>query len=469
MSAIFRSNHQPAILAWLCLFLWIGHATQQKHLAAQGVDQNSAETQKQQKISVITPYDIMTAEDEFYFHHIYQLTNDTDISNWPLVKSLLGLGGNYLDAPYLAELANRSIKINEQQRATKIMNMVHECAKTLGVDPPPVYIQGNQQVNAYVLSFTHPHILVLTSRLVEIYQDKPEELKFIIGHELGHIKAQHIRTHFIGRELYKYVFGRTPSEIRGVKDVISIAMAGILLHWYRESEYTADRAGLLCVGGRVEIAQQALLRLMHQTSETNKLMIENEKFSTTMVKQDQTEIRHRPFVQIYSLISEFNATHPFIPQRCEQIAQWRESEEYEALMSREELTEALISVTRIEISSLPDTDITIPFVDGPAPDSFLKLSYARDRQETETITNEKSPTWVTPKVRFAGVDGAGLIVDVFEKNSITSNMLIGSVRIDIQINEAGTFQSEADLRMDVFKESTIVDRPRVRVHYRVEK
>ncbi len=469
MFAVDFSSVRAMLMTCAFLATLSGSAFFTSPLAAQEKPEHpSKPLESESFVSVITPYDIMTAEDEFYYHHIYKLTNDADIANWPLVKSLLGLGGNFVDADHLARLANQSIKINEQQRATKIMDMVKECSQILGVDPPPVFIKGDSEPNAYVTNLTHPHVMVLTSRLVEIYQDEPEELKFIIGHELGHIKAQHIRTHLVGQILYRSMLGRSQAEAGSVRDLLSVGMFGVLMHWYRESEYSADRAGLLCVRGDLKVAQQALLRLLHQTRQTNTLMNQEQStFSASMAKEDQAELRNRPFVHIFSFVTEFQSTHPFIPQRCEQLAQWRGSDEFSELTTRSELSKKVIYVDKIEITSLPNTDVTIPLVDGPEPDPYLELSYAQDRQETAMIANKTSPSWVVPKLNFAVVDGAGLIIDVFDKNSVTSNSLIGSVRVDVDAKETGEFQTETDLRLDVLKDSTIVDRPKIKVSYRV--
>lgn len=419
-------------------------------------------------VSVITPYDLMTAEDEFYYHHIYKLTEDADVSNWPLVKSLMGLGGNFLDASELARLANQSIKIDEQRRATKIMYMVKECSQILGVDPPPVFIQGSADVNAYVTNLTHPHVLVLTGSLVELFQDNPDELKFMIGHELGHIKAQHIRTHFVGRLLYRTMLGKTPAQAGAVSNLVSVATAGVMLHWYRESEYTADREGMLCVNGDVKTAQQALLRLLHRTRQTNKLMSEGESdFSASLARQDQSELRNRPFVQIFSFATELQSTHPFVPQRCEQLAQWLGSDEYAEISSRESLAKTAVFIEKIEVVGLPKTEYTIPWIDGPEPDPFLELTYAQEHMHTACQPNCTAPVWIAPKLNFAAVDGAGLIIDVFDKNSVIGNHLIGSVRVDIEPKHPGDFDVESPLRLDVLKESTVVDRPIVRVRYKV--
>ena len=457
MLRVFKSWQMPLavrVALWVLLWNLPTHPS-----AGQDISRNG---------SVITPYDLMTAEDEFYYHHIYKLTEDADVSNWPLVKSLMGLGGNFLDASELARLANQSIKIDEQRRATKIMDMVKECSQILGIDPPPVFIQGSADVNAYVTNLTHPHVLVLTGGLVELFQDNPDELKFIIGHELGHIKAQHIRTHFVGRLLYRTMLGKTPAQAGAVSNLVSVATAGGMLHWYRESEYTADRAGMLCVNGDVKTAQQALLRLLHRTRQTNKLMSEVESdFSVSLARQDQSELRNRPFVQIFSFATELQSTHPFVPQRCEQLAQWRSSDEYAEISSRESLAKTAVFIEKIEVVGLPKTEYTIPWIDGPEPDPFLELTYAQEHMHTACQPNCTAPVWIAPKLNFAAVDGAGLIIDVFDKNSVIGNHLIGSVRVDIKPKHPGDFDVESPLRLDVLKESTVVDRPIVRVRYKV--
>jgi len=471
MSRIEQSGYLTTQVMFLLmlLFPFCNSADGQVGENADADDLAAASKKFDSPISVVTPYDVMTAEDEFYYHHIYKLTEDADLSNWPLVKSLLGLGGNFLDSGELARLANQSIKIDEQRRAGKIVEMVKECSQVLGVDPPPVFIYGSGEPNAYVTNLTHPHVLVLTGGLVELFQDNPDELRFIIGHELGHIKAQHIRTHFVARMLFGSMLGKTRAQASTVSNLMSVATAGVLLHWFRESEYTADRAGLLCVQGNVKTAQQALLRLLHRTRQTNKLMEgQEENFSASLARLDQAELRNRPFVHIFSFVTEMQSTHPFVPQRCEQLAQWGESEEYAELVSRVAQTDTAVFIDRITIEGLPNTELTIPFVDGPEPDPFLELAYANARRNIACVPNSNSPTWITPKINFVSVDGAGLIIDVFDKNSVTSNKLIGSVRLDIKPSTQGEFQVESELRMDIFKESTVVDRPKVRIWYRVE-
>lgn len=123
----------------------------------------------------------------------------------------------------------------------------------MGIEAPPVHIDGDSRPNAYVAGLQAAHVLVLTSGLLDLYEESPEELRFVIGHELGHIKAGHIRTHFVGRMFIGSMLGDEAAKASFKEEFFAALSIHTLLHWYRESEYSADRAGLLCIGGKVNV------------------------------------------------------------------------------------------------------------------------------------------------------------------------------------------------------------------------
>ena len=61
--------------------------------------------------------------------------------------------------------------------------------RILDVPEPELYVTLNPVPNAYTYGHKSPFI-VLTSGLIDLLGD--EELSFVIGHELGHIKAGHV-------------------------------------------------------------------------------------------------------------------------------------------------------------------------------------------------------------------------------------------------------------------------------------
>ena len=106
--------------------------------------------------------------------------------------------------------------------------------------------------------------IVITTGMVNLYD--PEELRWVIGHELGHILSGHA----VYRTMLLCCSG-WPSRIACLP--IALALTAIiwgLEEWFRKSEVSCDRAGLLA-GQDVDAARRALMKLAGgaQLSELN--------------------------------------------------------------------------------------------------------------------------------------------------------------------------------------------------------
>jgi len=124
-----------------------------------------------------------------------------------------------------------------------------EAAARLQAPPFEVMVIENRQANAYAFGWWHPQAVVVTSGLVEMLT--PEELRFVIGHEAGHVLLGHTRiTSLLGNML-------------GVPGVPVLSLVGGLVfrRWSRFAEYSADRAGLVA-SGSLEAAEGALTKLL---------------------------------------------------------------------------------------------------------------------------------------------------------------------------------------------------------------
>ncbi len=419
----------------------------------------------------VSVYDYMTAEDEFIYHHLEKLCQGSDIANWPLVKSMLELGLDGIDAGIIAGMANETIYISDQPRAAPIMKMVQECAEILQMEAPPVHIKGDPYPNAWVTGFRDPHVMVMTSGLLQLYQDSPEELRFIIGHELGHLKSKHLRTGFLARVLLGTILRSQAGKSELRQDLVLMFSLGSLLQWSREAEFSADRAGMICVGGDVNVAQQALLRLLHQTRDTNKLFDpKHPKFEPRLALRHTFDLRERPLVDVISWLGQVSLSHPFVPDRCIALDEWAHSGQYQKLLVRPKRahTKSSVVVTKITVKSLPDTDTYVPLVDGRAADPQVTLSHAGKILKTGYLNDRKDAEWSGIEMRFPLELGAGLIVEVHDYNSVTASGLIGSVRLPVDPFAGQKGVAKADLRMDINSKSTIVERPIVTIEYRVD-
>ena len=115
------------------------------------------------------------------------------------------------------------------------------CCQILNVEKrPDIYITDrNKSINAITLSVDDSSLILFTKKSLNVLTDG--ELKFLIGHELGHYIQGNLKCHTLKAMLTKlnkktYVLGSL------LTDTIEVP----LNDWYRCAEYTADRAGLLC-------------------------------------------------------------------------------------------------------------------------------------------------------------------------------------------------------------------------------
>jgi Zn-dependent protease with chaperone function len=134
--------------------------------------------------------------------------------------------------------ANNHLKVlgnSIDKKHPKLYSICEEAADGLGVDLPAMYLDGSEQVNAYTRGVISP-VIVLNKGLVEIMNDN--ELKFVVGHELGHIKLYH----FAIRTMFDSSIVRVP--MLAYIPLLIFKMLFLNGRMSRSFEHSADRAGL---------------------------------------------------------------------------------------------------------------------------------------------------------------------------------------------------------------------------------
>jgi len=151
--------------------------------------------------------------------------------------------------------------------------------------------------------------VVLQSALLQVMDE--DELRFILGHELGHVRLGHTW-------LNSLVGGMAgiPSPF-----LASTLLAMAFLWWNRACEYSADRAGLLACG-KPHKAVSALVRLAAGTEARTQAGLER------ALRHIQAEDDHA-----LSNLTEALATHPMIIRRIEELRRYAASGEYRRLQS----------------------------------------------------------------------------------------------------------------------------------------
>jgi predicted Zn finger-like uncharacterized protein len=135
-------------------------------------------------------------------------------------------------------------------------------ARLLGLPHmPDVYISGDQMWNTYTFGTENSAFIVLGTAILNNFQS--DELLFVLGREMGHCRAGHALWKTVTRFLTGDI---TPHSVLsdGLLNAISPtklihgAVEMPLMMWSRQSEITADRAGLLAVGDEA-LARNVLL------------------------------------------------------------------------------------------------------------------------------------------------------------------------------------------------------------------
>src|SRR6266513_1524451 len=102
-----------------------------------------------------------------------------------VLKTLSGL---WNERAWRLEYLGRAIRVDHRQHP-RVHRLFAEAAASLDLaELPELYIEFSPNLNGTCIGMSRPFIVV-TSRAVELYDD--EELRYVLGHELGHLLSGH--------------------------------------------------------------------------------------------------------------------------------------------------------------------------------------------------------------------------------------------------------------------------------------
>ncbi len=183
------------------------------------------------------------------------------------------------------------------EMAPDVAQMMQSCRETLHIElPVETYVYPSAAFNAAAVRPEGGLLLVmLSSALLEAFE--PDELKYVIGHELGH----HLFDHH-----------RIPTTALLAGDApISPALALQLFAWQRYAEISSDRAGLVCAGGFEPVAR-GLFKLASGLR-GGRIRILIDKFVSQIGDLQAEAARHEKADA--RARADWFSTHPFSPLR----------------------------------------------------------------------------------------------------------------------------------------------------------
>src|SRR4051812_37905373 len=187
---------------------------------------------------------------------------------------------------------------------------------------PGVYVTQAPIVNAMAVGFVKPFVVV-NSGMLETLTD--EELRSVLGHELGHIMSGHPTYTTIA--IILLYFGVSNLPFLAAVAILPFQLA--LLEWYRKSEFSADRAGLLAV--------QDLNTVMG----TEMKLAGGKEYGDTLrvdefIRQaEQYETGGDAWDTVLKIMNTVMRTHPMHTVRAAELLRWHRTGGYDKILAGE--------------------------------------------------------------------------------------------------------------------------------------
>ncbi len=204
----------------------------------------------------------------------------------------------------------------------KLHGLLTEVTTTMDwPEQPELYVTQTPLVNAGAVGMDHPFI-TLNAGAVTLLND--DELRVLIGHELGHVMSGHALYRTVLFILLMFGFNNLPF-LAGIA-LLPIQLA--LLEWSRKAELSSDRAGLLATQDPVA-SMRVFLKLAGggTAAETD--------LDAFMEQAREYETMGGPMDKVYKILNTLTLTHPFNTLRAAELQKWISDGAYDTIVQGE--------------------------------------------------------------------------------------------------------------------------------------
>ncbi|MCC0098223.1 M48 family metallopeptidase [Streptomyces flavotricini] len=230
---------------------------------------------------------------------------------------------------------SESVRVGETQ-FPHLHEMLRDACYILDLEKvPQMYVQQDPKPNAMCIGLDEP-IIVVTTGLVELLDE--EEMRAVVGHEVGHALSGHA----VYRTILLFLTGLA-LKVAWIPlgNVAIMALVTALREWFRKSELSADRAGLL-VGQDVNASMRGLMKIaggnhLHEMN-VDSFLAQAEEYESSGDLRDS----------VLKILNVLPRTHPFTTVRAAELKKWSQNRDYQRIMDghypgREEDKDASVS------------------------------------------------------------------------------------------------------------------------------
>jgi Zn-dependent protease with chaperone function len=187
---------------------------------------------------------------------------------------------------------------------------------------PQLYVTQTPFVNAGAVGFDDPFIIINSGTVGLL---TPDEQRFILAHELGHVMSGHVTYRTIAVILLNFGLRNLPL----LAGIALLPMQVALLEWYRKSELSSDRAGL--VGTQdVRSALSTFLKLAGGGAGDDSIDLDD-----FLAQAKEYEAAGGAWDAALKIFNTVFRDHPFSTVRAAELERWAASDDYARILRGE--------------------------------------------------------------------------------------------------------------------------------------
>ncbi|ARZ70151.1 M48 family metalloprotease [Streptomyces sp. HU2014] len=212
-----------------------------------------------------------------------------------------------------------SVRVGEEQFPHLHTMLLDACYILDLPKVPPMYVTQDPQPNAMCIGLDEP-IIVVTTGLVELLDE--EEMRAVVGHEVGHALSGHsvYRTILLFLTNFALKVAWIP-----LGNLAVMAIVTALREWFRKSELSADRAGLL-VGQDLTASMRGLMKIaggnhLHEMN-VDAFLAQAEEYEAGGDLRDS----------VLKIMNVLPRSHPFTTVRAAELRKWAGSREHQRIL-----------------------------------------------------------------------------------------------------------------------------------------
>jgi Zn-dependent protease with chaperone function len=186
---------------------------------------------------------------------------------------------------------------------------------------PELFVSQTPFVNAGAFGMERPFI-VINSGALKLLDD--DEIRALLGHELGHVMSGHA----LYRTILILVLNASFASLPFLAGLALLPIRIALLEWYRKSELSSDRAGLLAS----QDATASLRMFLKMAGGGDMTQMDLNAF---LVQAKEYEAAGGALDRIFQILNTLDRTHPFNTLRAAELQRWIEAGHYDRIVRGE--------------------------------------------------------------------------------------------------------------------------------------